>query len=181
MTRKPLKPEDEALWRSVTQDVTPLGKKSPRDLGPPPKRPMRRPQPGTADDVPPPISEARPQALAGLDGSRARKLKRGLLPVEARLDLHGMTQDKAYARLRSFLARAQDEGKRVVLVITGKGGAANPDQDNIFRDQRSGVLRALVPQWLAEGDNAPRVVAWHPAHKKHGGDGALYVVVRRVR
>ncbi len=178
--KKPLKPEDQALWQSVTQDVTPLGERPATSMKPAPKR--DRPQ-FTPDrkTPPPPVRDAVPSALTGLDGSRARRLQRGQLPVDARIDLHGMTQDRAYRALTSFIPRAQAEGKRVLLVITGKGGAPKADPDNIFRDQQTGVLRTLVPQWLNEGENAGRVVAWHPAHKKHGGDGALYVVLRRLR
>ena len=93
-----------------------------------------------------------------------------------------MTQEKAYRALGPFLARSQAMGKRVVLVVTGKGGAPRKDDlEDSWREGRTGVLRSVVPQWLAEGDNAARVVAWHPASPRHGGEGALYVVLRRVR
>ncbi|MFN3230660.1 MAG: Smr/MutS family protein [Alphaproteobacteria bacterium] len=185
MSKKPLKPEDEALWRAITRDVTPLGDRPRADFKPVPKRPLpdQRLEPRFDPDMmpPPTAGSAAPAALTQLDGSRARRLQRGQLPVEGRIDLHGMTQDRAYRALMSFIPRAQAEGKRVVLVITGKGGAPKADPDNMFRDERTGVLRSLVPQWLTEGENAACVVAWHPAHKRHGGDGALYVVLRRLR
>ena len=181
---KKLKPEDEALWDAVTRDVAPI--KRSRSQAPAPKRiPVR--ETGTrrtTEDrtpLPPVTGTPAPQSLHRLDGARSRKLTRGQLPIDGRLDLHGLTQEKAYRTLNRFLARAQAEGTRVILVITGKGGAPKPDPDNIFRDTRTGVLRAMVPQWLADGDNARRVTAWHPAHPKHGGDGALYVVLKRLR
>jgi len=180
--KKKLRPEDEALWQSFTQDVSPLGSRPAKGIEPAPKQKSGRPATRREAPVaPPPVRHAPPAALTGRDGARARRLQRGQLPVEGRLDLHGMTQDRAYRALMSFIPRAQAEGKRVLLVITGKGGAAKGDPDNIFRDQRTGVLRALVPQWLNEGEAAGRVAAWHPATAKDGGDGALYVVLRRLR
>ena len=92
-----------------------------------------------------------------------------------------MTQDRAWRALGPFLAHAQAAGKRVVLVVTGKGGAKKDDIEDAWTEPRTGILRNLVPQWLTEGGNAARVVAWHPAAQKHGGDGALYVVIRRIR
>jgi DNA-nicking Smr family endonuclease len=188
VTRRPLRPEDAALWAAVTRDVTPLRGERPvraEILRPPPgpprhEHPARRHAAEPRLDLPPRRPGA-PQALDGLDGARARRLRRGELPVEARLDLHGKTQDQAWRALGPFLARAQEAGKRVVLVVTGKGGAARDDPETGWRDARTGVLRELLPQWLAEGDNAARVVAWHPARRQHGGEGAFYVVLRRLR
>ncbi|MBI1180720.1 MAG: DNA mismatch repair protein MutS [Alphaproteobacteria bacterium] len=190
MTRRPLRPEDAALWEAVISDVTPLrGAKPVRADGPrrardvvPREHPARRHAAEPMRDLPPRGLKPAPQSLTGIDGARARRLQRGQLPVDARLDLHGMTQEKAYRTLGPFLARAQAMGKRVVLVVTGKGGAPRKDDlESGWREERTGVLRSVVPEWLAEGDNAARVVAWHPASPKHGGDGALYVVLRRLR
>ena len=189
MTRKPLRPEDAALWAAVTRDVAPLrgarpvrfdAWRSPRDL-PVRDHPARRRAAEPLFDMPPRQLVPAPQSLTGLDGSRARRLQRGQLAVEARLDLHGMTQDKAWRALGPFLARSQEMGKRVVLVVTGKGGARKDGIEDMWTEPRTGILRNLVPQWLAEGENAARVVAWHPAAQQHGGDGALYVVIRRIR
>ena len=190
MSRKPLKPEDAALWAAVTKDVAPLkgakplrfdAMRHPRDI-PVRDHPARRRAAEPQYDLPPRQLAPAPQSLAGLDGSRARRLQRGKLPVEGRLDLHGMTQEKAWRALGPFLARSQEAGKRVVIVVTGKGGARKNDElEAPWTEPRTGILRDLVPQWLAEGENAARVVAWHPASPRDGGDGALYVVLRRIR
>ena len=189
MTRKPLRPEDAALWAAVTRDVAPLkgGKavrfdawRHPRDI-PVRDHPARRWAAEPVFDMPPRQVAPAPQSLTGLDGARAKRLQRGKLPVEGRLDLHGMTQEKAWRALGPFLARSQEAGKRVVLVVTGKGGAKKDDGEHAWTEPRTGILRNLVPQWLSEGDNRARVVAWNPASAQHGGDGALYVVLRRIR
>jgi DNA-nicking Smr family endonuclease len=106
----------------------------------------------------------------GLDRRTADRLRRGALPIAARLDLHGMTQERAHGALQDFLHRAEERGQRCVLVITGKGqGAAG------------GILKQAVPRWLAEAPNRARVLAAVPALPKDGGGGALYVLVRRKR
>jgi len=90
------------------------------------------------------------------------------MAIEARLDLHGMTQDEAHRALARFIARAQDDDRRAVLVITGKGGPG-----------REGVLRRAVPRWLAEPPCRARVLAVETAQPRDGGAGALYVLLRR--
>jgi len=189
-----LSTDDEALWQAFSQDVSPLNKsKSASNVPPPPNKPVPSRKREKMEDVPPAAltpSGVRDKyaptrksmaAATSLDGARARRLKKGQLPIEGRVDLHGMTQEQAHRRLNKFLAHAQADGKRCVLVITGKGGTEVPDPDNIYRMRRTGVLRHVVPQWLAQGDNARRVLAWHPARPNHGGDGALYVVLKRIR
>lgn len=106
----------------------------------------------------------------GLDRRTALRLKRGQLPIEARLDLHGLTQAVAHRELASFVARASTAGKRVLLIITGKG-----------TKEGTGVLRAAVPRWLTEAALRPSVLAMAPAQPKDGGDGALYLLLRRAR
>ena len=168
--------EDRALWRRTMRDVTPLA----------PDRPARAPDEPDAPQATP----ARPDRLAhapvkraaslpplapgdspGVDRRTADKFRRGQLAVDARLDLHGMTQDEAHRALAGFIRRGHEEGLRAVLVITGKGG---------FGDAR-GVLRNAVPRWLNESDLRPRVLSCAWAQPKHGGAGALYVLLRRRR
>ena len=91
------------------------------------------------------------------------------MPIDARLDLHGDTQDMAHRRLVGFLADAQARGRRCVLVVTGKGRAG------------AGILRHMVPRWLAEPEVRERLIAYTPARLEHGGAGALYVLLRRLR
>lgn len=120
--------------------------------------------------------------IAGLDRRSAEKLRRGRMEIDARIDLHGMTQAQAHAALDRFLSGAHSAGARCVLVITGKGvprgGEAEP---GIMPDRSRGVLRAMVPQWLGEPENRARIVAVQPAQLRHGGGGALYVLLRRRR
>jgi DNA-nicking Smr family endonuclease len=103
--------------------------------------------------------------LAALDRRTRSRLARGRIEIDARLDLHGLTLHRAHARLRSFLSNAQVRGHRLVLVITGKGG--------------SGAMHREVPHWLSLPEMRALVIGYEPASAAHGGDGALYVRVRR--
>ena len=169
---------DEALlWRHVTDGVAPLGDGTilvSEDA--PPEEPAAADE--TARPAPPPPRPAPPAqdlpmlapgTVAGVDKRTAARLKRGQLPIEGRLDLHGLTQAEAHRELGDFLAAAQDSGRRCVLVITGKGRGA----------EGGGVLRAAVPRWLNEPGQRQRVVAFCHATPRDGGEGALYVMVRR--
>lgn len=159
-----VKSEERALWRETVRGVKPLRPAQPEEIvAPPPKRETksrRAPAPTT------PAPLARPsKSIDALDRRTAARLKRGTLAIEARLDLHGMTQAEAHDALTRFIARAQKHGSRAVLVITGK----------------SGVLHGAVPRWLDEGDNRGRILAIRRAHAQHGGEGALYLMLRRAR
>ena len=112
-------------------------------------------------------------SFEGVDRRTAGRLKRGKLPVEARLDLHGMTQAQAERALARFLADAQAAGLRNVLLITGKGRSK--------QDSGTGVLRRELPRWLNLPHNRERVVAVTPAQPKDGGEGAFYLRLRRLR
>lgn len=107
----------------------------------------------------------------GLDRRKAERLKRGKLPIEATLDLHGLRQAEAHRRLGQFLAQCQDTGKRCVVVVTGKG----------LHKEEGGVLRAAVPRWLNEPGNRERVLSFDYTQPRHGGTGALYILLRRRR
>ncbi|PZQ52699.1 MAG: hypothetical protein DI556_02320 [Rhodovulum sulfidophilum] len=113
-----------------------------------------------------------------MDRRRFDSLRRGRMDPEARLDLHGMTADRAHAALTSFILGAHASGLRLVLVITGKGRP--PDED--YFPQRHGILRHNVPHWLSGPPLGSRVVLQvAPAHRRHGGGGAYYVYLRRQR
>lgn len=114
--------------------------------------------------------------LAPLERKMRQRLSRGQKPVDGVIDLHGMRQSEAHGALIAFIHRAQQQGSAVVLIITGKGAAGEP-ADGTAR----GVLRRMVPHWL--GDPALRrlIIGYEPAARGHGGDGALYVRIRRSR
>jgi len=112
-----------------------------------------------------------------LDAGLARRLKRGKLPPEARLDLHGMTRAQARAALTGFVVSAQGRGLRLVLVITGKG-RERPD-DRLAVPDRPGALRHEMPHWLAAPPLRALVQDLQPAHRSHGGGGAWYLWLRR--
>ncbi|MBV8979034.1 MAG: Smr/MutS family protein [Alphaproteobacteria bacterium] len=113
--------------------------------------------------APPPRKPRAAGAGGGLDGNTRDRLKRGLLEPEARLDLHGMSEEVAHRRLAAFLAQAQRNGARLTLIVTGK----------------SGVLKSLVPRWLGEPVFANSIADQRSAHVRHGGAGALYVYLRK--
>jgi len=115
---------------------------------------------------------------SGLDGNTAEKLKRGQLTPGARIDLHGMTEAAAHAALLSFLAGAQARGIRLVLVITGVGNPKHHEGAEWMRAPH-GVLKHMVPRWLNEKEFAALISGSGPSHRRHGGDGALYVYLRK--
>jgi DNA-nicking Smr family endonuclease len=175
---------DAELWARVARSARPLKKGRPAAAGEPPKQRGRAPAKETpSPPKPAPKATAKPApAVRGetLTRQTARQLERGKLPVEARLDLHGMRQREAHAALRRFLKSAQGKGYRHVLVITGKGAA--PDaQRSFYEDDERGVLRQAVPHWLSQPDLAPVIVSYSEAPRRLGGEGALYVRLRRPR
>lgn len=119
-----------------------------------------------------------PSALGnrgGIDKRTDEKVRRGRLPIDGRIDLHGLTQSEAHDALVGFVRRSHGSGRRLLLVITGKGGPGYGDG----RDR--GVLRSAVPRWLNEASLRPLVLAVHSAQPQHGGQGAFYVFLRRRR
>jgi len=182
--RRPVTTDEARLWQSVVDDVRPLPGRA-------------RPDPATAAPVPTPVASAppppgtapaRPSAsppsprrpsgglpalghghAPGLDRRTAERMKKGELAIEAVLDLHGHIQDRAHAELNGFIERAWAAGRRLVLVVTGKGQGGD------------GVLRREVPRWLNQSPLRERVIGFSHARQHHGGEGALYVLVRRRR
>lgn len=190
--------EERRLWERVMRDAEPIsrrlsesppgGAERPQTQPPTPPADKPRSRPTAAAKSPQqsePAGAAAPAgvraALAGLDKRSTQRLRRGLLPIEAELDLHGYTEAAAQQALTLFLMRAQAQGKRCVLVITGKGTVGGSAGEGLPGDGRVGVLREQVPRWLKEPSNCARVIAWHPAQPKDGGEGALYVLLRRER
>lgn len=169
---KVMSEEDRVLWNLVARSAKPLkGKAAPElpDLIAP-----QAPPPAPVPLAPAAVAPAKPKAQPvrhALDEPTLDKLSKGRLPIEGRVDLHGMTQDEAYALLFSFLHRAHAGGVRYVLVITGKGSSSGGD----------GVLRRSVPAWLSTPAFRPLVSSHDHAARHHGGGGALYVRLRRTR
>lgn len=120
--------------------------------------------------------------IAEFDRKNAKRLRSGRVEIEGRLDLHGMRQDEAHHALRAFLNRAHGRGLRWVLVITGKGGAAGRADDigdDVIPVRDRGVLKRNVPRWLEESDLRALIVSFTGAAAHHGGEGALYVHLRK--
>ena len=195
--RRGLSNEDAQLWRWAIADVTPLrearqqapnsaaGPAASASASPPatPRRQLLRPPPHR----PPayrrsrrarwlprarhPPTELEPGKATGIDKRTVARLRRGLIAPETQIDLHQHTQEQAHRLLDGFLDASQASGRRCVLVITGKGRRSGGD----------GVLRTMVPRWLNEQPNRRRVLAFCHAVPAHGGDGALYVLLRKSR
>ena len=177
--KRSLSEEEHALWESVAKQVKPLRRRH-RALKPPiasadadthaTPKPAASPRPIAAPRVMP---RPEPPPLAPLGRRERSHLSRGRKEIDARLDLHGMTQMRAHRALFGFLQRAHHDGLSFVLIITGKG--------KIGSETERGVLRRQVPQWLGLPEFRSLVVGFEEAHIGHGGEGALYVRVRRAR
>ena len=190
--KRSLSDEEIELWARVTRSAEPLAPPQPLRLTDTQPRQAEAPIMTGAPNGAEKTAAATPAAVpvrskpkpapphAPFDPRIGKKIARGRHPIDARLDLHGLRQQDAYVVLRRFLARCQANGLRHVLVITGKGGG--PD-DHATRDfwqsPERGVLRRLVPQWLAEPSFRLHVVSFTESAMKHGGSGALYVTIRK--
>lgn len=181
--RRALTPEERELWSKVAESAEPLHPSAPAAdqasaplpvVGqPPPPAPRpktRRTEPAVAPQKP---AAPKAPALAHIDRRTRARISRGTIPIDGRIDLHGYTQQGAHDRLLGFLRSIQAQDGRVVLVITGKAREDGPDG--------RGVLRRAVPHWLGSAAYRPFVVGFEEAHRGHGGSGALYVRVRRIR
>jgi DNA-nicking Smr family endonuclease len=160
--------DDRLLWREAVRSVKPLPGRAAASPPPPVHTP---PAPGDAGRA---VQRDRLPALerfSGIDRANAERLKRGLHPIEARLDLHGMTQAEAHGALAVFVRQSYDAGRRCVLVITGRG----------FGPNGPGVLKLAVPRWLEEVGLRGQILAIAPAQQRDGGAGALYVLLSRQR
>jgi DNA-nicking Smr family endonuclease len=196
---EPPRLNDAELWRRVAGSVRPLPRERdraspqprlPETQPPEPRLPETGGDPGEAPAKAPgparPRSPAAPLddfwtlspqeplglthgTAAGLDKRTLGRLRRGMLPIEGTIDLHGLTQAEAYRSLHHFLAVSQERGRRCILVITGKGSHSE------------GVLRAAVPHWLNLPVSRSLVLAFAYATPAHGGVGALYVLLKRRR
>jgi len=165
--------DDDALWQDAVKGTKPLSgreKHTGRRLPKKPPKP-RRNAPGF------PVPNHMPQTAGGditaaphgVDRRTDEKLRRGRMPIDRRIDLHGMTRDEAYAALRNVVTDSYETGARCLLVITGKGRAGG------------GILKSCVPEWLRDESMGGIVLRVYPAQPPHGGSGAFYVLVKRKR
>jgi DNA-nicking Smr family endonuclease len=184
--RRHLTPDEHKLWSGVIRSIAPLKRKpskargheattAPTEHAPPPRRrtepsPMRPPAAPSASK--PASRPALP--VVGLERREKQRLARGTQGIDLRIDLHGKTQSEAHAALLGFLRGAQAQGARFVLVITGKGGGPGSSGER-------GILKRQVPHWLRLPEFRLLVLAIEDAHVTHGGEGALYVRMRRAR
>jgi DNA-nicking Smr family endonuclease len=180
--KRSLSEEERALWESVAKQAKPLRKKprsgktetaSADEETPAAAKPAIPPKPLPSAKIPRATEPIAPP-LAPLGRRERAQLSRGRKQIDARLDLHGMTQTRAHRALSGFLQRAHSDGLTFVLVITGKGRATGADPER-------GVLRRQVPQWLSLPEFRSLVVGFEEAHVGHGGEGALYVRIRRSK
>ena len=185
MSRKPPSPpEDAALWDQVAKTVAPLAPRRAESTPSPPaksKAPVAAKTAAAGPVIPPAAAEKRappkPPALSPLDRRTRGRLARGAVAIDRRIDLHGMTQAAAHRRLLAFLDRAQGEDARIVLVITGKGRASEAG----YGEDPRGVLKRIVPIWLSAPELRAIVIGFETAAPTHGGEGALYVRIRKAR
>ena len=181
--------EDRRLWEQVRRSATPLRPEPPPEVAaatpaPPPVASPKAPAPPkpraaakAPRPAPPPAKPKPPPAppVGGFDRKTVTRLSRGTVAIDARIDLHGMTQEAAHHRLLRFLEASRADGGRIVLVITGKGAPAEPGLGGSGR----GVLRRAVPEWLRSAPFRLLVSGYENAGRRHGGEGALYVRLRR--
>ena len=178
MSRRRLSDDERVLWKGVTRSIAPL-RKVPRPepddgeaVAVPTPKPRAKPTPILAAPVPPP-KPPKPPPLAPLGRKTKKRIARGTHSIDGRLDLHGMTQGEAHDALFGFLRAKQARGSKVVLVITGKGARGSDDAGG------RGVLKRMVPLWLALPEFRSLVVGFENAAAGHGGEGALYVNLRK--
>jgi DNA-nicking Smr family endonuclease len=179
--RRALSREELELWEHVTKQARPLRKRprAPKASVEVTEEPPVAAKPVQALKSPAinrkiPAAPPAPPPLAPLGRRERSHLSRGRKDIDARLDLHGMTQTRAYRALANFLHHVQTNGLTFVLVITGKGRTVGPESER-------GILRRQVPHWLSLPEFRSFVVGFEEAHIGHGGEGALYVRVRRAR
>jgi DNA-nicking Smr family endonuclease len=190
MAAKKLSDDEKALWRTVTERVAPMResfafepsvKAKLKAAAASPQRPglseFRIGQKSKRTEYTP-SGVASPKGVTpNMDKKNFQRLVRGKLDIDGRLDLHGLTQEQAKMMLRTKLLQAHGRGKRLILVITGKGKARTDE----FNRQIIGVLRQNVPMWLRQAPLSSIVLEVTSAQARHGGEGAFYVYLRRNR
>lgn len=183
MPHRRLNPDEQALWLQLTRSVRPFRVKAraapepvpsdPPAPAPMPKRIKGRVPPLSAPPAPPPPPRRAPVAM--LDRSWEKRIRSGQLRPDHSVDLHGHTLAGAHAALEAALRQGVSQGQRVLLVVTGKPRGARTEAGG------RGAIRAEIGNWLERSPLADRIASVRVAHPRHGGDGALYVILRRER
>ncbi len=200
-SKRPLQPEERQIWRKVAKSVKPLdatraksledappadrtgeasgktsAKTSAKTSGKPAKRKPAKDRPSHHPHQPP---QRHHHARVPVDRSAEKRVRRGRLEIDARIDLHGLTQAQALSALTHFLRMAYQEGYRTVLVITGKGLKPREDTPEPWDyPEAPGVLRRNLPEWLRKPTLRQWVSGYSQSHARHGGGGAFYVTLR---
>jgi DNA-nicking Smr family endonuclease len=192
MARRRLSEEERLLWETIAKTAKPLKPKTKAKPAaqaaiqpeaakpaPPGKMPKRsKAPPASPTPIPAPLRPAHELShglSTGIDKRQAERFRRGQTPIDGKIDLHGRTQQEAHDALHTFIMRAHRAGKRCLLVITGKGMTTKQGVSKV------GVLKENVPRWLNEPSLRRHVLAFAYARPEHGGEGALYVLLKRER
>jgi DNA-nicking Smr family endonuclease len=178
-----LSAEEARLWRRIARSARPIHPDRPPPAGAA-EASSAQPAPAKAKPkphapAPVPVKSIRhpgrtPEEVADAGGHR--KVRRGKLDIEARIDLHGLTQHDARTLLARFVALSRGQGMRCVLVVTGKGRPIDPAED--FLAPQPGVIRRRLPEWLSAHGLREHVSGYAAAHLRHGGPGAFYVLLK---
>ena len=184
MADRKLTPEEKRLWNLYTQNVKAIardsippnqnGKKAAFEIKVPQQVKFKRNDQSRLSNH---------ESLKDKDSNWGKKLKQGKVKIEGKIDLHGMTCAEAHQKLYDYLSRAQNNGKRAILVVTGKGGPKrNLDQYRYSEFENGhGILKREVPMWLSSGAMRHMIVSFQDARRQDGGAGALYVVLKRIK
>ncbi len=177
-----LKPEEIELWLHVVRDVEPMKGRQLPELPSEPEPVLKKSEqpvrPVTPAYAPPVEKKPKLPPLAPIEKRLRQRVARGQRSVDMAIDLHGMRQAEAHGALTRFVHRAHQVGASIVLVVTGKGGEGDIA---IGAESERGVLRRVVPHWLADPGLRRFVIGYETAPRGHGGSGALYVRIRRAR
>lgn len=195
MPPRRLNPEEQALWRQLTQGIRAFrarprpaqssAPESARGAPSPPDEPDQPPR-RIKGRVPPPRPVPAPPPrvrvpVPVLDRGWERRIRAGQLQPDASIDLHGHTLASAHAALEGALTQAVAMGSRVLLVVTGKPRAGGAGERSGWEGKGRGAIRSEIGHWLDRSPLADRIASVRVAHPRHGGDGALYVILRRDR
>ncbi|MEA3389739.1 Smr/MutS family protein [Sphingobium sp. CCH11-B1] len=178
MARRRLSPDEQALWSALTRSVRPIrpGQRQPPSFPPDPPAPAFA-APAINPPARTPAAPAPRSPAAVLDSGWERRIRSGAISPDMSIDLHGHSLAAAHGRLNQAIAAALARDARVLLVVTGKPPRTSPATGA----SRRGAIRAEIGHWLDVSPHADRIASVRIAHPRHGGDGALYLILRRKK